>query len=476
MLHHNELITIEEETILNVPSSRNGMQRKFTLTNRGSKFSFGILSSGGSIVSIKVNNGTHEVVLPTSLVSYLPLNMANNQIGPSIGPSNRRDLDSYPAYCEWTSHVLGSDTLLLTAPSSQSVIYQLTSSDEFIITGKVKNFHAIAPFYLNLNSPAADISGHFLQVRCLHPAYYEVIACQPPTSGSNYNNCVSHTANSSEDVNSTTSNVSSVTSVEVPLKFDLITGSFITLSDESVSGANEGQNSLNGAAGRNGEQRGASGHSSLIQDAVYTIVPVISSNGNENGGNSGTSLVGGNVSSSNNGEGSLPCDGSSETAVASSSGSASSSSSSSVSGCSNSERPLAPSVRSSSVCTASNSLLPPPPPPVLLLTLSYQGRSIEMSLQSNSSSSNSGQNNGSLGNNLLLTTSNSVHLPFATNGSSSHASSSNSNSNIPTGMVSAVTSGTQYDSVKLRVRIRRDGISFMPVGMNDFKCIYKVKW
>lgn len=446
MLHHNELITIEEETILNVPSSRNGMQRKFTLTNRGSKFSFGILSSGGSIVSIKVNDGTHEVVLPTSLVSYLPLNPSNNQNSSSFGSSNRRDLDSYPAYCEWTSHVLGSDTLLLTAPSSQSVIYQLTSSDEFIITGKVKNFHAIAPFYLNLNSPAADINGHFLQIRCLHPANYEVIACQPPSNGSNYNSCVSHTASSSEDVNSTTNNVSSVTSIELPLKFDLITGSLLTVNEEFVDGINDGQNSLNV---RNIDQRGSFGHSSLlIQDAVYTIVPVISSNSNENGN---TTLVLGNVSSSNNSESTLPCDGSSETAVASSS----------ESSLSDSERPLAPVVRSS-VCSRNL----PPPPPVLLLTLSYEGRSIEMSLQSNSGS-NSGQNNGTLGNNLLPN--NSVHLPFVSNGSSSHASSSNSNC-LP------VTSGTQYDSVKLRVRIRKDGISFMPVGMNDFKCIYKVKW
>lgn len=472
MLHHNELITIEEETILNVPSSRNGMQRKFTLTNRGSKFSFSVLSSGGSIVSIKVNDGTHEVVLPTSLVSYLPFIGGNNPISSSsFGQSNRRDLDSYPVYCEWTSHVLGSDTLLLTAPSSQSVIYQLTSSDEFIITGKVKNFHAIAPFYLNLNCTTSTITGHYLHLKCLHPTYYEIIACPPPSNGSNYNSIIGHTANSGDDVNSTTNNASSVT-IELPLRFDIITGSILTAPNErSVGGVNEGQN-----GSRNSDQRGPLGHSSLIQDAVYAIVPVISSNNNE--GVNSNSLVSGNVSSSNNSY--LPFEGSSETAVASSSGNC----------LGESNRPLTPSmtlpVVRPTICTTNSR---PPPPPVLLLTLSYEGRSIEMSLQSNSSS-NSSQNNGTLASNLLP--SNSTYSPFVSNGSSpstssfsthslsssspSSLSSSSSSSTQPSSSNSNCLPGTLYDSVKLRVRIRKDGISFMPVGMNDFKCIYKVKW
>ena len=37
-------------------------------------------------------------------------------------------------------------------------------------------------------------------------------------------------------------------------------------------------------------------------------------------------------------------------------------------------------------------------------------------------------------------------------------------------------SASPNQPVKLRVRIRRDGVSLMPSSMNDFKCTYKLFW
>lgn len=503
MLHHNELITIEEETLLNVSTCRSGMQRKFTLTNQSSKFSFGVLTSGGSIVSIKVNNGTHEIVLPTSMVSYLPLNSGtgnsnscNSQVlsSSNIG-SSKRDLESYPLYSEWTSHVLGSDTLLLTTSSSQSLIYQLTSSDEFIVTGKLKNCHAMAPFYFNLNHLSSTINGHFVHLRCLDSIHYEIVACQPPATGSNYNTVINqiNVENNSSTVNSTTCNnlsTSSSSSNEQPsIKFDIINGATIVVDDHRRYVSSED----------NLHECNHPNQSSLIQDTVYTVVPVFSCNSTAPAAaDSASTSSSGNVKDTR-----MKCvDKSCETPVneckdvsfnslnESSShtdchieSSTVSLSSPTVSTDSRENcciNKVAPSTSARLVPSSSSSASSPIEAPVLVLTLSYAGRSIEMSLQCNSNGT-SGNNHCSLGNNLsanyLLNSS-----PYSSSSSSSSSSSpspfasASSSTNAAHFSHSPLLGALQYELVKLRVRIRKDGISFMPVGMSDFKCIYKVKW
>lgn len=133
MLHHNELISIEEDTILG--SNRlTRFDRRFTLNNRLNGLCIGISTSGGSLCSVRMEQGTHEVILNTS------------------GP---RDSDSSPqqTVSEFQSHVLGMDTLLLSTQTTQSLTYQLTESNELILCGKLKNFHAMSPFYFNLVCP-----------------------------------------------------------------------------------------------------------------------------------------------------------------------------------------------------------------------------------------------------------------------------------------------------------------------------------
>lgn len=125
MLHHNELITIEEDTIL----GKRSMQRRFTLHNRANQLSISIATSGGSVCSWRC--GKEELV------------------------STGKDRQSFPLSSEWQPHVLGLDSLLLTT-ASQSLSYQLTNN-ELHLTGKLRQFHALDPFYLNLVS--ACLSG-----------------------------------------------------------------------------------------------------------------------------------------------------------------------------------------------------------------------------------------------------------------------------------------------------------------------------
>ena len=129
MLHHNELITIEEDTIL---GSR-CMQRRFTLQNKANKLSISVQSAGGSVCSCRLENGRHEIVLSS---------------GPSLW---KKDPEFYPLSSEWQAHVLGLDSLLLTT-ASQSLTYQLTTSNELHVVGKVRQSHSLAPFYMNLVS------------------------------------------------------------------------------------------------------------------------------------------------------------------------------------------------------------------------------------------------------------------------------------------------------------------------------------
>lgn len=147
MLHHSELVNIEEETIL---AGNRTMVRRFTLSNRANKLSLGILASGGSICSCKVDQGQQEIILPVEM--------------------RPRDVESYPPASEWQSHVLGPDSLLLTASSSQSLTYQLNSNNELSVTGRLRHLQAMSPFYMNLNSVREAtnvIDGHFLHIRSM---------------------------------------------------------------------------------------------------------------------------------------------------------------------------------------------------------------------------------------------------------------------------------------------------------------------
>lgn len=141
MLHHNELVNIEEDTIL---AGNRTMIRRFTLSNRANKLSLGILSAGGSLCSWKIDQGLQEMVLPSDC--------------------KPRDTESYPPSSDWQSHVLGPDSLLLTTTASQSLTYQLTTNNELIVTGRLRHLQAMAPFYVNLNSVDSLLDGHLLRV------------------------------------------------------------------------------------------------------------------------------------------------------------------------------------------------------------------------------------------------------------------------------------------------------------------------
>ncbi|RWS16886.1 hypothetical protein B4U79_00190 [Dinothrombium tinctorium] len=145
MLHENELITIEEEMVINPDY----VLRRFTLNNRINGLSVAISAIGAKIVSIKLDSGKHEIV--TAIVDS------------SLQSTNGQRF-------EWNAHVVGLDSLLLTtnASSSQSITYQLTKDNELVLNGRFKGqqqqnlFH---PFYLNLNSTASSIDGHLIHVQ-----------------------------------------------------------------------------------------------------------------------------------------------------------------------------------------------------------------------------------------------------------------------------------------------------------------------
>lgn len=134
MIHHNELVSIEEDTILGPRS----MIRRFTLENRANHLTVSILSSGGTLSSCKLENGKQETVVS----SKRDAGDAVNGLGQPV-----------QLLSEWQSHVLGLDSLLLTTSSSQSLMYQLTTNNELHVTGKIKgHLNAMAPFFFNLVS------------------------------------------------------------------------------------------------------------------------------------------------------------------------------------------------------------------------------------------------------------------------------------------------------------------------------------
>jgi hypothetical protein len=153
MLHHNELINIEEDTIL----GHRSMVRRFTLHNRANHLMVSILTSGAAISSLKLENGKHEII-------------AQPEAG--LPPSPQQT----PPPFEWQSHVLGLDTLLLATNSSttQSLMYQLTTDNELIVTGKIKgHLHFMAPYFFNLKAVSGQqqpqplpptLDGHSLHI------------------------------------------------------------------------------------------------------------------------------------------------------------------------------------------------------------------------------------------------------------------------------------------------------------------------
>ncbi|KAI1303562.1 hypothetical protein HDE_02255 [Halotydeus destructor] len=150
MIHLNEMVNIEEDSVLSVQRT---MIRRFTLKNRANHLTIGIVSSGGTISSVQVDNGKHETIVNMNTVK------------------REGDASCYvqPNCSEWSSHVLGPDTLLLNTSPSQSLIYQLTTNNEILITGKIKgHLSAMAPFYFNLKSTSSSpctIDGHYLHIR-----------------------------------------------------------------------------------------------------------------------------------------------------------------------------------------------------------------------------------------------------------------------------------------------------------------------
>lgn len=148
MLHRNELVNIEEDTILGsggpglggVCAGPRAMIRRFTLQNRANHLAVSILTSGGSVSSCKVDDGRQEIVINSNGKDANGVTMING-------------VPYTPPLHEWQSHVLGLDSLMLTTSSSQSLLYQLTTTNELLVTGKVKShLNAMAPFYFNLVS------------------------------------------------------------------------------------------------------------------------------------------------------------------------------------------------------------------------------------------------------------------------------------------------------------------------------------
>lgn len=159
MLHHNELINIEEDTILGPRS----MLRRFTLQNRVNQLAVCILTSGGTLSSCKLDNGQHEAVVNYS---------SNGGKRPDGSGDVGNMVNFVPPppvqlpLVEWQSHVLGLDSLLLTTTPSQQLLYQLTTNNELLVTGKLKGqLTAMAPFYFNLVS--SELSGCPIYVRTL---------------------------------------------------------------------------------------------------------------------------------------------------------------------------------------------------------------------------------------------------------------------------------------------------------------------
>ena len=122
MLHHNELISIEEDTIL---GNRQTL-RRFTLINRVNGLKVSILTSGGTLCSVGLDQ--HEVISNAA-----------------------READLHQSGSEFQSHVLGMDSLMLSSPSG-SLTYLLTSDNDLVICGKLRQLYALSPFYFNLVS------------------------------------------------------------------------------------------------------------------------------------------------------------------------------------------------------------------------------------------------------------------------------------------------------------------------------------
>lgn len=133
MLHDNEMINIEEDMIL----SPGYLIRRFTLHNRINQLRLSITNLGATVISCKVNHGKDEVIRHSE--NTLPDNACTSRN------------NGY----EWQSHVLGLDTLLLATSHhhTSAITYQLTTDDELVISGKLRNFNHLnyfIPFYFNL--------------------------------------------------------------------------------------------------------------------------------------------------------------------------------------------------------------------------------------------------------------------------------------------------------------------------------------
>lgn len=172
MLHNNEMVNIEEDTILGVNRS---MIRRFTFHHRVNQLAVSVLTSGASLSSCKLDLGRHEIIVNQHLLFTPQPNRRTDPLNASSEVST----------IEWQSHVLGTDSLLFTATSAQSVTYHLNTKNELTITGKLRNIQSMSSFYINLVSaffcfrisskilhsfpqncvsPPSTIDGHYLQV------------------------------------------------------------------------------------------------------------------------------------------------------------------------------------------------------------------------------------------------------------------------------------------------------------------------
>lgn len=137
MLHNNEMVNIEEDTILGASRS---MIRRFTFHHRANQLTISVLTSGASLSSCKLDLGRHEIIVNQNLLFTPQSNRKSDPQNPSLDIST----------IEWQSHVLGTDSLLFTTTSAQSVTYHLNTKNELTITGKLRNFQSVSSFYINL--------------------------------------------------------------------------------------------------------------------------------------------------------------------------------------------------------------------------------------------------------------------------------------------------------------------------------------
>lgn len=156
MLHHNEVISIEEESHHIRPNS---CVRRFTLTNHLINFQICIKNTGATVISCcKLINGKDDDLIKADELIRQD-NDENQQINQQANSTAKRSSQSAMQmndFFEWQSHVLGLDSISFATNThhNSTVTYQL-NIDSLHLIGKLRSashLNFLAPFYFNLVS------------------------------------------------------------------------------------------------------------------------------------------------------------------------------------------------------------------------------------------------------------------------------------------------------------------------------------